>query len=171
MFKDSVGNRVWILFGVIGLVLCVLSAYKFSGQFPSHFLRFVEVQSLNQLDKPMSCGAIQALESQRVPVNTGPEVWRFGRMGGLSIQACNAGKLSFITDRKTVQNTPSRWEVFINDQFLTSGLVGNKRESIEINIKRPGIISLIFSNAYNARDNVKKRRTLYFEEVQFIEKK
>lgn len=164
-------GKVWGFLGVMGLVLCVWGAHIFSGKFPVHFLRVVEVESFNSNSQAGPCGTIQALESQRVPVKTGPEVWGFGRMGGLGIRVCQPGQLSFITYRKKVKNTPSRWEAFINDQFLASGLVSDQKESVEIDVKQPGIVSLIFSNAYNAKDNMKERRTLYFENVQFVEKK
>lgn len=163
-------NIAWGLLGVVGLTLCVFLAYKFSGHFPAHFLRPIEVEFENKTDV-LSCGTVQALESQRLPVNTGPQIWGFGRIAGLNVKACQPGQLKFNAYRRKVKNTPSRWEVFLNNQFLVSGLVNDRKEVIEIDIDRPGLISLIFSNAYNAKDNVKERRTMFFENIQFIENK
>lgn len=120
-----------------------------------------------QTDPTAECSVIAPLLSQRAPVKGGPELWGFGRMGGLGVQACGPGTLSFAAYRKDVQNTPSRWEVYLDGQLIEAGEVsGSEPQSVQIAIPAAGAVSLIFSNAYADPVDVKNRRTLYVTDVQ-----
>lgn len=103
--------------------------------------------------------------SQRSPLKVGPEVWGFARMAGIEMYACRPGTLRFRGHRRPVENTPSRWELYLSNQFLLGGDVGNIPQDFEVEIPEIGQLSLVFSNAYTGE--IEQRRTLYFSQVEF----
>lgn len=115
------------------------------------------------------CGRPKAMVSQRSPlINVGPKVWGFARMAGVELTACQPGSLQFRAYRTAVENSPSRWEIYLNDWQLVSGLVGNEPQIVQVEIPEAGSLSLIFSNAYTGE--IEQRRTLYFSQIKFVER-
>lgn len=118
---------------------------------------------------PQPCGQVSALTSQRAPVRESQDgSWNFARMGGLTLHACGAGTLRFTASRRAVDNTPSRWEVYLDSRLLSSGEVSGDSQAQQVQVPRSGSLSLVFTNAYADPDDVDNRRTLYFSAVQLI---
>lgn len=137
-----------------------------------HFFELPILQATSTYT-PQECGNISVLTSQRNPVKTGPAIWAFARMGGIKFNACSSGQLTFLAQRRAVFNTPSRWELYLNNSLLQSDLVtttlDEPAQEINIYIPKPGRVALIFSNAnaYSDLDEIYNRRTIYFSEVSF----
>lgn len=88
-------------------------------------------------------------------------------MSGIQVQACGPGTLSFRTERRATTSSASRWEVYLGDRLLSSGLTGNGPSTAQqVSIPESGPVFLIFTNAYTGVD-VPLRRTLYFSQVRF----
>lgn len=113
------------------------------------------------------CGELSALISDRSPLVTGPQVWGFARMAGMQLRACRPGLLTFTAYRKKVRNTPSRWEVYLDDTLIRTGKVGNDVTAVQVRVAAAGTVSIIFSNAFASPDDVVNRRTLYLRDVGF----
>lgn len=79
--------------------------------------------------------------------------------------ACEPGILAFRADRRAVNNSPSRWALYLNSTMLFTGVVGNEPKDMRLTIPHSGQLSLVFTNAYTRE--VQERRTLYLHNLKF----
>lgn len=118
----------------------------------------------------VGCSSVSWMPSQRQPLPPDAPasgLWGFARSGGIQVQACGPGTLSFRTERRATTSSASRWEVYLGDRLLSSGLTGNGPSTAQqVSIPDAGPVFLIFTNAYTGVD-VALRRTLYFSQVRF----